>query len=73
MKNILRGIQLLLLVFAFSASAQQLPNYTLYKYNLNIINPAYAGSTGFNQLSAHFRSQWSGIHRWFKFEQMSCS
>ncbi len=42
-------------------NAQQDPQYTQYMYNMNIINPAYAGSDDY--LSANFlgRYQWVGI------------
>lgn len=47
--------------FTVSAKAQQDPQYTQYMYNMNIINPAYAGS--YDALSLNFlaRSQWVGI------------
>lgn len=61
MKYIINTVKALAFLLVFSATAQQAPNYSLYKYNLNIINPAYAGSNGFSQLSAHFRSQWVGV------------
>lgn len=41
--------------------AQQDPNYTFYRYNMNILNPAYAGSTEGAQLSLGLRSQWAGV------------
>ena len=49
------------ILFTISAKAQQDPQYTQYMYNMNIINPAYAGS--YNALSLNFlaRSQWAGI------------
>ena len=61
MKYILNSVKVLAFLLVFSATAQQAPNYSLYKYNLNIINPAYAGSNGYSELSAHFRSQWVGV------------
>lgn len=42
-------------------SAQQDPNYTLYKYNMNLINSAYAGNTVGIELGLNFKSQWSGL------------
>ena len=41
--------------------AQQDPNFTLYNFNLNVINPATAGSNGAQQLSLGYRSQWLGL------------
>ena len=61
MKYIINTVKILAFLLVWSATAQQAPNYSLYKYNLNIINPAYAGSNGFSQLSAAFRSQWVGV------------
>lgn len=45
--------------------AQQDPNYTFYRYNMNLINPAYAGSETDSETSSEFglniRSQWAGV------------
>lgn len=48
-------------LFTVSVKAQQDPQYTQYMYNMNIINPAYAGS--YDALSLNFlaRTQWVGI------------
>ncbi len=49
------------LYLAFSQlHAQQLPHYTQYMYNMNILNPAYAGSKGPEVISfgTLYRSQW---------------
>lgn len=44
---------------AFSeASAQQDPHYTQYMYNMNVINPAYAGSKENLTFGLLFRKQW---------------
>ena len=39
--KLFNSIQLLVIFFAlsFSASAQQDPNYTFYRYNMNLYNP----------------------------------
>ena len=50
----------LLIVFQ-EASAQQDPQYTQYMYNLNVINPAYAGSKESLSITALYRNQWAGI------------
>jgi len=53
-----------LLIVGFSAStlvAQQDPNFTLYNFNMNIINPAYAGSNDFTEVNLAYRSQWAGV------------
>ena len=41
----------------FSAEAQQDPQYTQYMYNMNVINPAYAGSSESVSIVAIYRSQ----------------
>lgn len=49
---------------------QQDPNYTFYRYNMNLINPAYAGSqdtvegtttSGGSEVGMNIKSQWAGI------------
>jgi type IX secretion system PorP/SprF family membrane protein len=42
-------------------SAQQDPNFTLYNFNMNVINPAYAGANGVKEINISHRSQWAGI------------
>ncbi len=39
-----RVLVILILLVAFKINAQQDPQYTQYMYNMNVINPAYAGS-----------------------------
>lgn len=41
--------------------AQQDPQYTQYMYNMNVVNPAYAGSKESLSITALYRDQWSGI------------
>lgn len=63
-----------LLLTGLSTIAQQDPNRTLYRYNMNLINPAYAGSNGTSsdspqnlaydtksELGINLRSQWVGV------------
>ncbi len=55
---------LVLLIVGFSAqlaTAQQDPQYTQYIYNMNVINPAYAGNKEALSLTALYRNQWSGF------------
>ncbi|MBA4746893.1 MAG: type IX secretion system membrane protein PorP/SprF [Muricauda sp.] len=61
--RLFNNIQLLalFLVLSFSVSAQQDPNYTFYRYNMNIYNPAFAGSSEAAELSLGIRSQWAGV------------
>ena len=59
MKNLV--IILFTILFAHQIHAQQDPQYTQYMYNMNIINPAYTGSTEGLAVGALYRSQWVGI------------
>lgn len=59
MKKIITIIAVIL--FTVSAKAQQNPQYTQYVYNMNVINPAYAGSLEGLSLNFLARSQWVGI------------
>lgn len=55
-------IILVLVLFAITKSeAQQDPNYTLYRYNMNLINPAYAGAHETTDLGINIRSQWANV------------
>jgi type IX secretion system PorP/SprF family membrane protein len=49
------------ILFTISAQSQQNPQYTQYVYNMNIINPAYAGSNDALSLNFLARTQWVGI------------
>lgn len=56
------------LIFAFvvfltvtAVFGQQDPQYTQYMYNMNVINPAYAGSKGTLSLGMLGRKQWTDI------------
>jgi len=44
-----------------NVNAQQDPNYTQYMYNVNIVNPAYAGSLGTLSIGLLGRTQWTEI------------
>jgi type IX secretion system PorP/SprF family membrane protein len=60
--NELRRILLVVLVaFAFQATAQQLPQLTQYQFNDYVVNPAVAGSRPFFELRSAHRYQWVGI------------
>lgn len=61
MKIINPYIVLALILCSNLISAQQDPTYTFYKYNMSLINPAYAGSEGITDLGINFRSQWASI------------
>ena len=55
------GILLLTLLVNQKAEAQQDPQYTQYMYNMNVINPAYAGSKETLSITTLFRDQYTGI------------
>ncbi len=54
-------IGLLLGLWSQDLGAQQDPQYTQYMYNMNVINPAYAGSRGTLSIGILGRTQWVGI------------
>jgi len=49
------------LLFFNETNAQQDPQYTQYMYNMNVVNPAYAGSRGTLSLGLLGRSQWTSV------------
>jgi type IX secretion system PorP/SprF family membrane protein len=52
---------LLVLIAYIDSNAQQNPHYTQYMYNMNIVNPAYAGSKESISFGALYRKQWVNI------------
>lgn len=52
---------LFLIVAAFSSQAQQDPHYTQYMYNMNVMNPAYAGSKENLSIGLLYRQQWVNV------------
>jgi len=57
-KRIIVGMLLLTVSIAFS---QQDPQYTQYMYNMNVVNPAYAGSQGTLSIGLLGRTQWVNL------------
>ncbi len=61
----MKKLSLLVLLLAILSTefitAQQDPQYTQYMYNMNVVNPAYAGSKESLSLTALYRKQWSGF------------
>ena len=55
------SIIIILLLAALQSYAQQDPQYTQYMYNMNVINPAYAGSKENLSFGLLYRTQWTGI------------
>jgi type IX secretion system PorP/SprF family membrane protein len=60
MKKILLLAVIILMAF-LDANAQQDPHYTQYMYNMNVINPAYAGSKENLSFGLLYRKQWIEI------------
>ena len=52
---------ILILLIASKINAQQDPQYTQYMYNMNVINPAYAGSSDATSIGVLYRDQWEGL------------
>ncbi len=52
---------LFFLSFGVRVLAQQEVNYTLYRYHMNLINPAMAGTQGAPFANIGFRNQWLGV------------
>lgn len=48
-------------LFTLKSQAQQDPHYTQYMYNMNIMNPAYAGSKESLSFGLLYRQQWVGV------------
>lgn len=61
----MKKLSLIVLLLAILSSefmtAQQDPQYTQYMYNMNVVNPAYAGSKESLSITALYRNQWSGF------------
>jgi type IX secretion system PorP/SprF family membrane protein len=51
-----------LLLWLTDFYGQQDPQYTQYMYNMNVLNPAYAGSKGTLSLGLLGRSQWTNVN-----------
>ena len=51
----------LLVLLSISVWGQQEPQYTQYMFNPTVINPAYAGSTGYCSFFSMYRAQWVGL------------
>ena len=55
------GFLLIALFYNKATYSQQDPQYTQYMYNMNVVNPAYAGSKESLSITTLFRDQWTGI------------
>ncbi|MGO4821994.1 MULTISPECIES: PorP/SprF family type IX secretion system membrane protein [unclassified Flavobacterium] len=54
-------VSFLVLISYVEVVAQQNPHYTQYMYNMNVINPAYAGSKDNASFGVLYRKQWVNI------------
>ncbi|MFD0962826.1 PorP/SprF family type IX secretion system membrane protein [Pseudofulvibacter geojedonensis] len=61
MKKVIKALGVAAILFSLSASAQQTPNYSFWRQNMNLLNPAYAGSTEKTEVNLTFRDQWNGV------------
>ena len=61
MKNIKLLILGTFILAITSMHGQQDPQYTQYMYNMNVLNPAYAGSQGTLSIGVLGRTQWVGF------------
>ncbi len=52
---------LITVILSKNVCAQQNPHYTQYMYNMNVVNPAYAGSKETIAIAALYRKQWVNI------------
>lgn len=52
---------LIILFFCLNTFSQQIPHYTQYLYNMQILNPAYVGSRAELSMSLLSRQQWVGL------------
>ncbi len=57
----MKKILYLVLLVSLAVQAQQDPQYTQYMYNMNVVNPAYAGSFDGVAVGVLYRSQWVGL------------
>ena len=61
MKKFKLFLALGIVLSSINLHAQQDPQYTQYMYNMNVLNPAYAGSKGTLSIGILGRTQWVGI------------
>ncbi|MGJ8591630.1 MAG: PorP/SprF family type IX secretion system membrane protein [Aquaticitalea sp.] len=54
-------IIILIVLIAVKVQGQQDPQYTQYMYNMNVMNPAYAGSKENLSFGLLYRTQWTGL------------
>jgi type IX secretion system PorP/SprF family membrane protein len=60
-KSVINILAVKLLLFSSALFAQQESIFTMYRYHMNIINPAYAGVNNETLFLGSIRKQWTGI------------
>ncbi len=61
MNKFLKIILTFLCLISLKTFSQQTPHYTQYMYNMNVLNPAYAGARADLSIGLLARSQWVGL------------
>jgi type IX secretion system PorP/SprF family membrane protein len=61
MNNLKKAMLILIVLLGTVTSAQQLPQFTQYMYNMISVNPAYAGSRETLNATILHRNQWAGL------------
>ena len=61
MKYSINKLTIVAFLIAGSLYAQQEANYALYRYTMNVVNPAFAGADGTTHFTANVRSQWEEV------------
>ncbi|WP_340066492.1 type IX secretion system membrane protein PorP/SprF [Ascidiimonas aurantiaca] len=59
--TIKRYVILVFFMLTVTTQAQQDPDYVFYRYTMNAVNPAYAGSEGITSVVLNLRNQWQGV------------
>ena len=61
MKKVINILAAALLLFSSALFAQQETTFSLYRYHMNMVNPAYAGVDGQTVFTGSVRRQWTGV------------
>lgn len=61
MKKIHKIVIIIVLFLSIRAISQEESNITMYRYHMNLFNPAYAGINNETLLTSTLRRQWSGV------------
>jgi len=61
MKYFINTLKIVVFLLAGTIYSQQEANNALYRYTMNVINPAYAGADGTTNFTANIRSQWQDV------------